>query len=63
MHSLLVEKLQRRKISTDLKSLVVLNSFDGANYLETCEGKIDLVSFSSVLASKELLTIFFLFNC
>ena len=58
VHSLLVENLQRRKTNTNLKSLVIFDNFDGANHLETCEGKTDLVSFSSVLTSKELLTIF-----
>ena len=33
----------------------MFDSYDGANHLETAEGKIDLVSFSSAIANHDLL--------
>ena len=34
----------------------MIDSFDGVNYFETSEDKIDLVSFSSTIVSNELLS-------
>jgi len=56
-YSLLIDKLERRFINTTFDSVIMFDSFDGANHLETPEGKIDLVSFSSTLVNDKLLSL------
>jgi hypothetical protein len=55
-YNLLVEKIKRYNLGIDCSSFLVFDSFDGANYLETTEGKVDLVSFNSRLVSSDLLS-------
>ena len=44
-HELLVEMVNKIHGTFDLKRVIMFDSFDLASYLETSEGKIDLVSF------------------
>ena len=37
--------------------MIMFDSFDSVNYIETAEGKIDLVSLLSVLANANLLSL------
>ena len=37
--------------------MIVFDSFDGANHLESVESKVNLISFSSTIANNELLTL------
>ena len=55
-YSILLNKLRKCNVSFDSSSIVMFDSFDGANHLETVEGKIDLVSFNSTLVSADLLS-------
>jgi hypothetical protein len=54
--SLLSEKIKRRYPNFACNCLLIFDSFNRVNYLETAEGKIDLLSFSSTIANKDLLT-------
>ena len=40
----------------NVNSVIMFDNFDGGNHLETAEGKIDLVGFSSALANANLLS-------
>ena len=55
--NLLFSKLEHCVKSSSLKKIVIFDSFDGANHLETTEGKVDLISFSSTCANKYLLSL------
>jgi hypothetical protein len=55
IYALLLEKVQRKMLNYKPSDIIMFDSFDGANHLETAEGKIDLVSFSSTIVNQELL--------
>ena len=55
--NLLLEMVKCRLLNILFDNLLMFDLFDRANYLEIKEGKVDLVSFSSTLASKELLAL------
>ena len=40
-----------------MNELIVFDSFDSTNYLESLESNTDLVSFSSIITNKELLSL------
>ena len=52
---MLIEKLKRKIDTFSFEKLVIFDSFDGSNHLETVKGKADLVIFLSTIISKELL--------
>ena len=52
-----MEKLHRRISLDHTKNIVFFNSFDGTNHLESAEGKIDLISFSTTAFNKDLLSL------
>ena len=52
----MVEKLKRKIDNFSFDKLKIFDRFDGANHLETVEVTEDLVSFSSTMINKELLT-------
>jgi len=53
---LLFTQIKTRKHDFTCNKLLIFDSFNRVNYLETTEGKIDLPSFSSTTANKDLLT-------
>lgn len=55
--TLLIEKTLKRKIYFIENDIVIFENFNGANYLEISEVKVDLVSFSSILVNVQLLTL------
>lgn len=55
-YNLLVKKISSYNLNIDCSSLIIFDSFDGANHLETVKGKIDLVSFNLSLINSNLLT-------
>ena len=55
IYALLLEKTQRKISNCKPNDIIMFNSYDGANRLETAEGKIGLVSFSSAIANHNLL--------
>ena len=57
MYSLLHGKVKNRIESKSLRSLVVFDSFDGANHFETIEGKVDLVSYCSTCFNQDLISL------
>ena len=54
---LLHNKVRNRINSECLSNLVLFDSFNGANYLETTEGKVDLVSYSSTCFNQDLISL------
>ena len=57
VHNLLVDNLECKFKNVNINSVIIFDSFDSANHLETMEGKIDLVSFSSILVNSNLLSL------
>ena len=55
---LFVEKFARCRWNVDLNEFAMFDLFDGANHLETVEGKVDLVSFLSAIVNNKLLTLY-----
>ena len=53
--ALLLEKAQRKILNCKPNDIIKFDSCDGANHLETAEGKINLVSFSSAIVNHDLL--------
>lgn len=56
VHTLLADNLECRFKDVNVNSVIMFDNFDGGNHLETAEGKIDLVGFSSALANANLLS-------
>jgi len=56
IYELLSEKITKRFPNANQKNLLFFDSFDGANHLETTEGKVDLISHSSTCVNKYLLS-------
>ena len=52
----MVGKLAKMSKLVGISCLITFDSFDGANYLETIKGKIDLVSFNITLVNWHLLS-------
>jgi len=57
IYSFLYEKVKKRIKSEGLRDLVMFDSFDGANHLETIKGKVDLVSYSSTCFNQDLISL------
>ena len=55
---ILSKKIESRNNNIDMPKVIAFDSFDGANHLETVEGKIDLISFKSIVVNCNLLTSF-----
>ena len=53
-YDILVRKICNYDLPIDCSTFIMFDSFDGANHLETVEGKIDLVSFNSTLINSDL---------
>ena len=53
-YDILVQKICNYNLTIDCSTFIMFDSFDGANHLETVEGKIDLVSFNSTLINSDL---------
>jgi hypothetical protein len=58
IYELLSEKITKCFPNANQKNLLFFDSFDGANHLETTEGKVDLISHSSTYVNKYLLSEF-----
>ena len=54
-YMLLKKKILSCDLPIDILSLIMFNSFNEANHLETVEGKLDLFSFNSALANADTL--------
>ena len=52
-----IEKVSCNASMSGLKNLVLLNSFDSANYLKFTGGKIDFVFFSTTAFNKNLISL------
>ena len=55
---LLTDKINKRFPSKNAQKLLVFDSFDGSNHLETEKEKSDLMSFLSACTNKNLLSEF-----
>ena len=55
--NVMIEKSKTHVNSSSLNEMIVIDSFNGANHLESLEDKIDLISFSSIIMNKELLSL------
>ena len=55
IYKIIIDQIKRRNDNVDINSIAMIDSFDGANHLETMEEKLDLVSFSSALVNKNSL--------
>ena len=53
---LLRKKIDSYNLPIDCSDLILFDLFDGANHLETVEGKIDLVSFNSTVINADLIS-------
>jgi len=55
VHKIMTNQIKRCNDKASMDSIIMIDSFDGANHLETIEGKLDLVSFFSTLVNSNLL--------
>ena len=56
---IIFDKIKGWGVNVNLDSIIIFNSFNDTKYLKTIKYKIDLVSFSSIIIDKDLLTKFY----